>query len=141
MRRSARMSQKRHEKVLRRKSRMGSRGKERREARRMRRHGRRSAAFEAVFGPQSLGPGLEGQISTRLDPGELARMVRIQERFRGAAWKDPERTRKGREGVVLDADIVAVHGSLAAKAVETSSDGAVRDKERLDRLYGKAGAG
>ena len=135
------MSQKRREKVLRRKARMGSRGKERREARRMRRHERRSAAFEAVFGPQSLGPGLEGQISTRLDPGELARMVRIREKFEGAVWKDPERIRKGREGVVLDTDIVAVHGSLAARDAETPPDGVAKDKEWLNRLYGKVGGG
>ena len=51
------MSEKRHEKVLRRKARMGKKQKRSREAKRLRRAAVRQADFAAVFGPDS-GPSL-----------------------------------------------------------------------------------
>ena len=57
------MSQKRHEKVLRRKAKMGRRGKQMREARRQQRIEDRRSDLEAVFG--SL---LPGQVAARRGP-------------------------------------------------------------------------
>ena len=68
------MSQKRHEKVLRRRARMGGRTKKWREARRRQRVEERRLDFEAVFGPLLGGQAVEGASANGLGPEERARM-------------------------------------------------------------------
>ena len=81
------MSQKRHEKVLRRKAKMGRRGKQRREARRQQRIETRNADLAAVFGDLAPGQEEDTELFSRLSPEERARMDRIREKFKSSVWR------------------------------------------------------
>jgi hypothetical protein len=107
------MGQKRHEKVLRRKARMGSRTKRWREARRRQRVEERRIDFEEVFGPLLGGQAVEGASANGLGPEERAR-----------------------DG------LAAVYGSLVSGVAGGGTDEEIRVmKGKLNRLYGKAGEG
>ena len=134
------MSQKRHEKVLRRKARMGGRTKKWREARRRQRVEERWIDFETVFGPLLRGLVVEGASANSLGPEERARMDRIQEKFRDVAWKKKVRTGREQRRATREADLATVHASLlAGVAGGRGTDEQVRYKRALNRLYGKAG--
>ena len=134
------MSQKRHEKVLRRKAKMGRRGKQMREARRQQRIEDRRSDLEAVFGSLLPGQVVDTEIVNHLSPEERARMDRIREKFEGLAWKRPDRVGREQRKSSRKADMETVYSSLLAGVAEGGPEVKVRAmKERLNRLYGKAG--
>ena len=136
------MGQKRHEKVLRRKARMGGRNKQWREARRRQRVEERRVDFEAVFGSLLRGQAVEGASANGLGPEERARMEAIQEKFRGIAWKKKEKAGREQRRATRAADFTTVYASLLAGVAEGSgTDEQIRCKRALNRLYGKAGEG
>ena len=108
------MSQKRREKVLRRKAKMGRRGKQLREARRRRRIEDRRADLEAVFGPLLPGQVVDTETVNHLSPEERSRMGRIQEKFEGLAWKKPNGAGRGQRKSSRKADMETVYSSLLA---------------------------
>ena len=134
------MSQKRHEKVLRRKAKMGRRGKQRREARRQQRIVDRDADFAAVFGSLSPDQVADTETVNRLSPEGRARMDRIREKFKSSSWRRTARAgrEQGRSG--READMETVCSSLQAGVAAGGTEEEVRDMKRsLNRLYGKAG--
>ena len=136
------MSQKRHEKVLRRKARMGGRNKQWREARRRQRVEERRVDFEAVFGPLLGGQAVEGASANSLDPGERTRMEEIQEKFRGVEWRRKPEADRARRRSVREDGLAAVYGSLVSGVAGGGTDEEIRVmKGKLNRLYGKAGEG
>lgn len=134
------MSQKRHEKVLRRKAKMGRRGKQRREARRQQRIETRNADLAAVFGDLALGQEEDTELFSRLSPEERARMDRIREKFKESVWRRTARAGSGRGRTAREADRETVCSSLLAGVAEGGTEEKARDmKDSLDRLYGRAG--
>jgi hypothetical protein len=136
------MSQKRHEKVLRRKARMGSRTKERREDRRRQKVEGRRVDFETVFGSLLHGQLVEGASANRLDPGERARMSKIQEMFQGVTWRKKGRTSREQRRVTRVADLTTLYDSLLSGVAEgDGTDEQIRCERALNRLHGEAGEG
>lgn len=136
------MSQRRHEKVLRRKAKMGRRGKQRREARRQQRIEERNADLGAVFGSLFTGQVVDTEAVNRLSPEERDRMEKIRGKFDGVDWKKKVKPgrEQGRDARKTDRETVC--SSLMAGAAEGGTEEQVRDmKDRLNRLYGKAGVG
>lgn len=134
------MSQKQHEKVLRRKAKLGRRGKQRREARRQQRIEDRSADLAAVFG--DLAPGQEEATDSvnRLSPEERARMDRIREKFKESVWRRTARAGREQGRAAREADRETVCSSLLAGVAEGGTEEKARDmKDSLNRLYGRAG--
>jgi len=136
------MGQKRHEKVLRRRARMGGRTKKWREARRRQRVEERRLDFEAVFGSLLRGQVVEGASANGLGPGERARMETIQLKYQGVIWKKRPRVDRVRRRSVREDGLAAVYGSLVAGVAGGGTDEEIRVmKGKLNRLYGKAGEG
>lgn len=133
------MSQKRHEKVLRRKAKMGRRGKQMREARRQQRIADRRADLEAVFGSLLPGQVTAPETANHLSPEESARMDRIQEKFEGLAWKRPDRDGRSQRKSSRKADMETVYSSLLAGVKEGDTAERLHMKWKLNSLYGKAG--
>ena len=133
------MSQKRREKVLRRKVKMGRRGKQLREARRQRRIVDRRADLEAVFGPLLSGQVVDTETVNHLSPEERSRMDRIQKKFEGLAWKRPDRTGREQRKSSRKADMETVYSSLLAGVKEGDTAERLHMKWKLNSLYGKAG--
>jgi hypothetical protein len=133
------MSQKRHEKVLRRKVKMDRRGKQLREARRQQRIVDRRSDLEAVFGPLLPGQVVDPESVNHLSPEERARMDRIRKKFEGLAWNGPDRTVREQRKSSRKADMETVYSSLLAGVKEGDTAERLHMKWKLNSLYGKAG--
>jgi hypothetical protein len=134
------MSQRRHEKVLRRKAKMGRRGKQRREARRQQRIEVRNADLGSVFGSLFTGQVVDTETVNRLNPEERDRMEKIREKFDGVDWKKKVKSGREQGRAARKTDLETVCSSLMAGVAEGGTEEKVRAmKERLNRLYGKAG--
>jgi hypothetical protein len=83
---------------------------------------------------------VDTEIVNHLSPEERARMDRIREKFEGLAWKRPDRVGREQRKSSRKADMETVYSSLLAGVAEGGPEVKVRAmKERLNRLYGKAG--